>query len=105
MPCDGFVRHLVEFHPEALAELEEAAKYYASQEPGLGEEFVRAIDQQCSRLHANPALGQTAGRKGLRRLVNRHFPYSLFYHVTEERIVILAVAHQRRRPGYWIHRI
>ena len=105
MLCDRFVRRLVEFHPEALAEFEEAAKYYETQEQGLGHEFVTAIDEQVQRLLENSALGQPVGQKGLRRSVNRRFPYSLFYHVTAERLLILAVAHQHRRPGYWRYRL
>ena len=97
-------RLIEEFHPEAVAELLEAAKHYDSAAQGLGEEFVAAVEAQLQKLCNTPALGQSIGNKGLRRSHLRRFPYSLIYYANEARILILAVAHQSRRPGYWKYR-
>jgi toxin ParE1/3/4 len=42
---------------------------------------------------------------GVRRFVMSRFPFALPYLVIEEQVVVLAVAHLRRRPGYWLRRI
>lgn len=47
-----------------------------------------------------PGLGQSVG-SGFRRAVLRRFPFSLIYSEEPTEIVIIAVAHQKRRPGYW----
>jgi len=52
----------------------------------------------------NPEAGAPF-RLGLRRWVVRRFPYSMFYRTEAERVYILALAHHRRKPGYWEHRI
>ncbi len=87
--------------PQALKELEDAALFYA--ERG-GKELALTFLAEFRRIAAaaleNPKAGSV--REGAtRRLVFRRFPYNLFYRVREQELRILAVAHQRRRPGYW----
>ncbi|MDO8346429.1 MAG: type II toxin-antitoxin system RelE/ParE family toxin [Rugosibacter sp.] len=90
--------------PLALAELHDAAAFYtlkANVELGLA--FVAEFERTANFVLANPLLGAVF-RGTRRRYILRRFPYSIIYQLTAEELRILAVAHHRRRPGYWVHR-
>jgi hypothetical protein len=82
------------FLPEAEEEMLEAASYYQSQADGLGNDYLSEAPD------AWPIL-----EHDLRRRLVRRFPFSVFYKIDPEEIVIIAVAHQRKKPGYWRKRI
>ncbi len=92
------------FHPEADAEVIETARYYEMRSPGLGLSFLAELERCVAQLVANPEAYQIVG-KGVRRKPFRRFPYSLLYTVESDRIRVLAVAHQKRRPNYWQSRL
>ncbi len=94
---------LVEFHPEAEAEFVAAARHYEGQAENLGTDFIAAVERSYQRLNTFPESGHPFGRR-LRRILVPGFPYGLLYHADPDRIFIVAVAHVRRRPGYWRHR-
>ena len=90
--------------PPALAELHDAAAFYtlkANVELGLA--FVAEFERTANFILANPLLG-TEFRGTRRRYILRRFPYSIVYQLTTAELRILAVAHHRRRPGYWASR-
>lgn len=88
----------------AQAELEEAQAYYLQHAtPGVAEAFIADYESGARRIIQFPMLGTPASRN-LRVFPMRHFPYSIIYQATAETITIRAVAHQRRRPGYWAGR-
>lgn len=91
------------FHPEADAELEDAALFYESRLRGLGKSFSAEVERTIRLIREFPDAGSPIGPKRKRVLVDR-FPYSIVYRRDPDSVVILAVAHQRRRPGYWRHR-
>ena len=90
--------------PAALTELHDAAAFYtlkANVELGLA--FVTEFERTANFILANPLIG--AVFRGTRRhYILRRFPYSIIYQVATEELRILAVAHHRRRPGYWAQR-
>lgn len=91
----------VRLHPAARVELDEAAEWYALWAgQRVASEFVSAYDEVRSRVVEYPQIG-TPGAAGTRKLRFRGFPHSLVYRLGEDHIVIVAIAHQRRRPGYW----
>lgn len=92
-------------HPEAAAEAGEAAAWYEAQRAGLGLEFLGAVDHAMDSVCESPML-YPAWRPNhpWRRSVIRRFPYVVFYEVEDERVIIMAVAHAKRRPGYWVTR-
>jgi plasmid stabilization system protein ParE len=94
----------LEFHPEAEEELAEAAFHYDREVEGLGGRFLAEIRRATLILGEQPRLGHRVDEQ-LSRLILRRFPYSLIYAVDQDRISILAVAHHRRRPGYWRSRL
>lgn len=94
----------VTFHEEARAELLEAAHYYEERGQGLGYALIADVEQTVRELSESPLSCPTVGAV-LRRRIVRKFPYSLLYVVDTERIVVMAVAHQKRRPEYWKYRL
>ena len=84
----------------AEEEMLEAAEYYESQTRGLGRAFLAEVQRTVDRIVEHPRLGQLV-RRGIRRRLTRRFPFGILYRVDPEEIVIIAVMHLRRRPGYW----
>jgi toxin ParE1/3/4 len=91
------------FHPEAEAELEDAAVFYESRMHGLGKSFAAEVERIITLIREFPDAGSPAGPSRRRVLIDR-FPYAVVYRHDSDAVVILAVAHQRRRPGYWRRR-
>ena len=99
----------VRTEPEAGEELLEAARWYESRRRGLGMEFPAAIGAAVELIKQHPDGGSPVpGVKDevpARRLVLRRFPYSVVFLELKTEIRILALAHHRRRPGYWSERL
>jgi toxin ParE1/3/4 len=95
---------LVTLHPDADAEITDAARYYESREPGLGSDLLGEVEQALDQILTNPEASQKIGRRVRRKTLWR-FPYNLVYAVYLERIRIVAFAHQKRRPFYWRKRL
>jgi plasmid stabilization system protein ParE len=93
----------VTFHAEAEAELVAAAAGYELHTSGLGEEFLAEVERATRALALYPKIGHRFSRR-LRRVLVRRFPYGLLYRIEANAVRIVAVAHLRRRPGYWRHR-
>ena len=87
-------------HEDADCELEDAADYYDRESPGLGSAFIDEVERGYGRIRSTPFAAEEVD-PGIRRLVLARFPYNLFYEVYEENALILAIAHQRKRPYYW----
>jgi len=97
-------RYRVVIQPVARTELSEAAKWYESQERGLGREFMRAFRAGTDILRRNPFQYQTIDEE-TRRLLLRRFPYSVFFEVHGSVVVILGCLHQARDPALWQSRV
>lgn len=90
--------------PAALAELHDAAAFYtASANLELGLAFIAEFERGVNAILANPKVGAPF-REARRRYVLARFPYSVMYQIKLDEIRVVAVAHQRRRPGYWTAR-
>jgi plasmid stabilization system protein ParE len=94
---------IVEFLEEAEEELTEAALWYESKEPGLGRRFRDEVARIVSRIAQDPTLWRE--REGYRRVNCPVFPYYIPYFIRGEKIIVAAVAHGHRRPGYWKERV
>lgn len=82
----------------------ESALFYQGQSQGLGVEFLDDVQHTIDRLRDNPMLGQEVVDNFRRGLLLR-FPFSIIYTIESGNLLIIAVAHQRRRPEYWSERI
>ena len=93
-----------EFHPEALSEYQEAACFYAARQPGLEIRFIAAIEETIARVLENPERWRVL-EEDIRRCLTRVFPYALLYTIESDYVLIVAVMHCSREPGYWKHRV
>lgn len=84
--------------------MNEAARFYEERSPGLGRDFLEEIERTIDSLVAHPESGPRISRN-LRRRIVRRFPFGVIYAVETDRIIIVAIMHLRRRPGYWKGRI
>ena len=93
----------------AARELEEAAAWYETQQIGLGagllDEFERVVDLLSEDSPPLVPVPGRAGKLGAKRILLHRFPFSVVALIRTDEIVILAVAHQSRRPGYWMERL
>ena len=86
----------------AADELSDAVRWYESRRAGLGGEFFDAVSASLSLVETNPEIGTTISADGqTRRVLVARFPYQLVYRLRATEIVIVAIAHMKRRPGYW----
>lgn len=90
----------VVFRVAARNEVEEAARWYEQRCSGLGEEFLREIDEAVLRAATHPDRYPLV-LADVRKTVARRFPYSVFFRVRKDCLVILAVFHGRRDPTIW----
>ena len=91
------------FLAPAEAELLEAIAYYATIRADLGVLFKEAVSSAVRDAVTRPKHGAPRSRN-MRRWLVKGFPYSLINRASENEVVIVAVAHQRRRPEYWAQR-
>ena len=94
----------VEFHPEATAELDAAVGYYEQCAPGLGIDLRKDVEAAVRKIQAAP-LRWMPYSKRTRRFLIRRFSFLVIFLAQPDRILIVAVAHGKRRPGYWHDRI
>ena len=87
-------------HADAETELEEAIAWYEDKQKGLGLRLEQEVRKLLNSIQAAPKLGSPWGRRFRVRKVH-DFPYVIYYRETSTMIWISAVAHERRRPGYW----
>jgi plasmid stabilization system protein ParE len=92
------------FHPEARAEAREATRYYRSFSSELAQDFRNALKDALSFIRRLPEAPPFYPGTSLRRKLVAGFPYSLIYAKESGRLVVYAVANQRRPPGYWLSR-
>jgi plasmid stabilization system protein ParE len=99
----------VRFEPEASGELDHAAWWYQRQRSGLGLEFLDAVERAVAMVqrwpHAAPLATDLPKELIVRRAPVDTFPYRLIYLETPSAIRVLAVAHESRRPNYWMDRL
>ena len=90
----------LEYLREALEEAETAARWYAARSPAAAAAFSEEVDAAESAIARLPDAWPPFDH-GTRRYLLRRFPFSIVSRVEPRRILIVAVAHGRRRPGYW----
>ena len=93
---------------EADAEMAEAARWYETHRAGLGTDFLDAVEAAVARISETPQMGSPVpgvSDEAIRRRPVRRFPYHVVYVELPDRLQVLAIAHDRRRPGYWVGRL
>ncbi len=93
-----------EFHPEALEEYREAAVHYSERDPGLALRFIEAVEETIQKILEAPTRWRVID-EDVRRCLTRIFPYGVLYTLEQDFILIVAVMHCSREPGYWKQRV
>jgi len=93
-----------DFHPEALEEYESAALYYAEQDVDLQLRFIESIENAIERILESPTRWRVID-EDVRRYIAHVFPYGILYTIEDDFVLIIAVMHFSREPGYWKDRI
>lgn len=88
----------------AQAEVDEAVAYFDAQHAGLGDRFEADLLATVHSVTERPLSGKLIGGR-VRKMRFRTFRYNVIYVPDPDEIVIIAVAHHRRRPGYWHSRL
>ena len=88
------------FHGEARLEFLDEIAYYEAIETGLGKRFLQSVEAAIALAVSLPFAGSPY-KHGTRRVFTTKFPFSIVYRVGEDEIVIFAIAHFKRKPGYW----
>lgn len=95
--------------PEALVEIDETIAYYEEQQPGLGIAFFLEIEATLALATEMPGVGapvhEAPEGQPIRKYVVHRFPFVVWVSDDGDDRVVVAVAHTRRRPGYWRHRV
>ena len=85
----------------ASEELSEAVRW-ERQSGGLGAAFLEAVQRAISRIETHPGIGtRLADQRDTRRMLVTGFPYQVVYILRPTEAVVVAIAHLKRRPGYW----
>lgn len=94
------MRKPVRFHSAALEELTAEAVYYEVKSSGLGERFTSEVEAATRIAIEFPEMGAPF-KSGTRRVFPKKFPFSVVYRIGANEIIVLAVAPDVRKPGYW----
>ncbi len=93
----------VEFHPDATDELDSSANWYAKRSAEAARRFLVAIDLAVSSMTSDPDRFVLVDDQHRSCSVAK-FPFQLIFRHDEDKLFIVAVAHAKRRPGYWLDR-
>lgn len=91
----------VVFSGLAVSELNDAADFYEMEFVGLGKRFREEVRKAIVRISEYPEAWSVE-RDDIRKCLLHKFPYKILYSIEEDHIFVIAVAHQHRKPDYWI---
>ncbi|HLA78089.1 MAG TPA: type II toxin-antitoxin system RelE/ParE family toxin [Vicinamibacteria bacterium] len=99
MPAGEF-----EIHPEALLEADAGLAWYLERSRAAAERLFFEVERAIELILESPDRWSTH-LHGTRRYVLHGFPYGIIYRAVDSRVIVYAVAHAKRRPGYWKSRL
>lgn len=92
------------FHPAALSEYSEAVEFYAERRLEIAQRFINAVENTIFKIVESPTRWPVID-EDIRRCLTPQFPYGILYTIQDNFILILAVMHCSREPGYWKDRV
>ena len=93
----------IKIRRRALNEAKAARLWYAERDPAVAARFLIALDEVLDRIEAVPGVGsQWPGLPELLRSPLQGFPYWVIYEDSGTGVLVIAIAHQKRRPDYWV---
>lgn len=94
----------LQYHPEAQEEYQHAYQWYALRSKQAALRFELEVERVLNLIADNPAMF-AAYDENHRLAVLRRYPFCIVYQVFEECIYVIAIAHSRRAPHYWLSRV
>ncbi len=94
---------ILRFRPEAADELHEAVRYYNKERPGLGFEFAAELRNALNRIKRYPDSWPLIS-PNIRKCIVNKFPFAVLYYRGNELLLVVAIMHMKRKPGYWQNR-
>jgi plasmid stabilization system protein ParE len=94
----------VDVHPEAVAEAQAAAQWYRERSALAAHAFLAELDRAIKKISEDPAIWPRCVG-GTQRFLLKRFPFSVVYRQVSNRVEVVAIAHGRRKPGYWKRRL
>lgn len=96
---------MIRFRPAAAREFAADFRYYEKDHPGRGVRFVAAVDAVLAQIAGAALRFPILYDPDIRSAKVKRFPYRIVYVVIDDAIDVIAVAHAKRRPGYWRRRL
>jgi plasmid stabilization system protein ParE len=90
--------------PETETDLAEARSWYERQREGLGDEFLESVENAFGKIDRMPEMHRLIYRD-IRRIQTQRFPFTVYYRIVEDEVVVVAVLHSRRDPRIWQARL
>lgn len=97
------VEYSLLIHPAAEVDAQSARAWYAERNAVAAAQFLTNLDIAIGRIHGSPERWPRVFGD-YRRFILPKFPFSVVYRIHGNEIEVIAIAHHRRRPGYWIER-
>lgn len=94
----------IELHPEAIAEARDARQWYEERSSVAANAFMAELDLAIDRICESPNRWATYFH-GTRRYLLIRFPFLVVYRESKDKLQVIAIAHGKRKPGYWHHRV
>lgn len=88
---------------EVEEELQDTVRFYEAEQQGLGRALIQEVRRACQFIAEHP-LAARIERGDVRVKKVAAFPYRIYYQVRPDEILIIAIGHRRRRPGFWRRR-
>jgi plasmid stabilization system protein ParE len=89
---------------EAQEDLRAAARFYETEQSGLGQALINEVRRAYRRIAEQP-LASRLERRDIRVRAVPRFPYRIYFRARPDEILIVAIGHRRRRPGFWRGRV
>lgn len=96
---------MIRFRPAAAREFAAAFRYYEQDHPGRGARFIEAVDATLGRIEEAPLRFAVLHEPDIRSAKVDRFPHRVVYVAVDTVVDVIAVAHAKRRPGYWRSRV
>jgi plasmid stabilization system protein ParE len=93
----------VDYLPGARSDFDDSFDWYAARSAVASERFTVAVDPALNKIASNPEQFALVDQRHRECLVKR-FPFRIIYRSEVDRVIVVAIAHAKRRPGYWERR-
>jgi len=99
------MKRTLEIRPAAKREFDEASDWYRDEDPVLRDKFVSSVEKALDDISRTPLVFPVVFGSAVHRATIKRFPYSIFFAVAHDLVVVLSIFHDSRNPIIWRGRI